>query len=396
MQVLACLLCVRRMRTLTHLRNAGAGEVPSWWECSSCDLCSFGPEAQAPPQAVWNTVGRCPLCSGCTHHLEMLNLTVSLERSATKSIRMHYGNTGASIFLATDPAGEESVLKVHGVVTNMVSAGKVNQLLTLYRGKRYLGHELVLARALTQMADECGLGHINIRERVALVRAVVPLTGEKLLEERAVLAEHARGASLEMMTLKLSSADLLATLAALPHAALRDAALFDLLFLQGDRHAENVFVADDGYMKLIDSRDDALYEGLDSVFFASTMSFERNRVGNDHVFDKTKPMKSHHWPQNTLDYRCHVPGGAIGTNLPPDVRRCVTKWAAMSADEMVQEYFSQGVEDALVVTANAGTAPDVLSLRTKIKAERLISQSKALMEHGACARERRACFALRR
>ena len=135
-----------------------------------------------------------------------------------------------------------------------------------------------------------------------------------------MLAEYARGVSLEMLTLKLSSADLLDALAAVPHAALRDAALFDVLFVQGDRHAENVFLGDDGYFKLIDSRDQALDSGLDSVFFASTISFERNRVGNEHLFNHSKKYVTHHWPQNTLDYRCHVPGGAIGSNYPPKVR----------------------------------------------------------------------------
>jgi hypothetical protein len=38
-----------------------------------------------------------------------------------------------------------------------------------------------------------------------------------------------------------------------PHAAVRDAAIFDLLFLQGDRHGENIFLGRSGaYFKLID------------------------------------------------------------------------------------------------------------------------------------------------
>ena len=250
----------------------------------------------------------------------MLNLAVPMSKAAIKVIRMHYGNTGASLFLATDANGTEAVLKLHGVATPMVTAGKMSQLLRLYRGRKYLSHELLLARSLSIMADECGLGHINIKEWVTRVRAVIPVTGEKIDEERAVLAEYARGVSLEMLTLKLSSADLLDALAAGPHAALRDAALFDVLFVQGDRHAENVFLGDDGYFKLIDSRDQALDSGLDSVFFASTISFERNRVGNEHLFNHSKQYVTHHWPQNTLDYRCHVPGGAIGLNYPPKVR----------------------------------------------------------------------------
>ena len=306
--------------TLDAALAKASGPVPSWWECNSCTLCTFGPDEQPPPAELHGSLGSCPVCSGCTHHLEMLNLAVPMSKAAVKVIRMHYGNTGASLFLATDANGTEAVLKLHGVATPMVTAGKMSQLLRLYRGRKYLSHELLLARSLSIMAEECGLGHINIKEWVTRVRAVIPVTGEKIDEERAVLAEYARGVSLEMLTLKLSSADLLDALAAVPHAALRDAALFDVLFVQGDRHAENVFLGDDGYFKLIDSRDQALDSGLDSVFFASTISFERNRVGNEHLFNHSKKYVTHHWPQNTLDYRCHVPGGTIGSNYPPKVR----------------------------------------------------------------------------
>ena len=39
-----------------------------------------------------------------------------------------------------------------------------------------------------------------------------------------------------------------------------------------------------------------------------------------------------------MDYRCHVPGGAIGFNYPPAFRACVDKWAGMSAGELEDEY----------------------------------------------------------
>ena len=372
------------------------GPVPSWWECSSCLVCTFGPDDQPPPAEVHGTIGSCPVCSGCTHHLEMLNLAVPLSKAAVKVIRMHYGNTGASLFLATDAQGTEAVLKLHGVATPMVTAGKMAQLLRLYRGRKYLAHELLLARSLGRMADECGLGHINIREWVTRVRAVIPVTGEKIDEPSAVLAEYARGVSLEMLTLKLSSADLLDALAAVPHAALRDAALFDALFVQGDRHAENVFLGDDGYIKLIDSRDQALDSGLDSVFFASAISFERNRVGNEYMFNHSMPYVTHHWPQNTLDYRCHVPGGAIGKNYPPMVRlhayaarcagltlrasqykACIEKWASSTPNEIAAEYFPMAEEDSIVVgDPSANYHPLTV-------AARLHAQALSLRDNGA-------------
>jgi hypothetical protein len=386
--------------------EAASGAVPSWWECSSCMLCTFGPDDAPPPPEVHGRIGSCPVCSGCTHHLEMLNLAVPLSKAKIKVVRMHYGNTGASLFLATDADGTESVLKLHGVATPMVTAGKMAQLLRLYRGKKYLPDELLLARALAPMAAECGLEHINIKEWVSPVRAVIPVTGEKIDEPQAVLAEYARGVSLEMLTLKLSSADLLDALAAVPHAALRDAALFDLLFLQGDRHAENVFLGDDGYLKLIDTRDSALEAELDSVFFASTITFERNRVGNEALYNRSKPGVSHHWPQNTLDYRCHVPGGAIGSNLPPKVRacararaatgavlfparsrhclaratqfrECITTFAAMSPADILLKYFP------VIAAADAPAATVKASLKATAAATHLHTQARNILDFGA-------------
>ena len=366
---------------------AGARDLPSWWECSSCALCrpeaGAGASDVAPSPELHNSRGACPLCTGCTHHLELLNLTVRVEAGGeVRFVSMHTGNTGASLFLAVDAAGESSVLKLHGVVTPMVSAGKLGQLLQLYRGRRYLGHEMLLARALTSLADECGLGEVNLRETVGFVRAVVPVTGEKVEEARAVLSEHARGASLEKLTLKLTSAQLLSALGEIRHEAVRDGALFDLLFTQGDRHSENLFIDGSGYFKLIDSRDAAIDDGLDSIFFATTWSFERNRVGNEHMYNHSKAIVNHHWPQTTMDYRCHVAGGEIGRSYPPQFERCLTKWAAMTPDAFVSEYFAQALEDALVVNNGTGSAANVLGSRPRQKAERVIQQASRLLTLG--------------
>ena len=358
---------------------ADARNLPSWWECSTCALCQLSGLAHdaAPAPELHNSRGACPLCTGCTHHLELLNLSVALPLGGEeKVVRMHQGNTGASIFRALDAAGEASVLKLHGVVTSMVSAGKLAQTLQLYRERRYLSHETVLAHALTVLADECGLGGVSVRERLAYMRAVVPQSGEKVEEQRAVLSEFAEGASLEMLTLKLSSAQLLAVLDTVRHEAVRDAAIFDLLFTQGDRHSENLFVDGGGYFKLIDSRDGAIEDGLDSIFFAGSWSHERNRVGNMHMYNRSVMPVSHHWPQTTLDYRCHVPGGALGHNYPPRVAHCLGKWAAMTPADFLQTYFLPAAADGAVL---AGTWP-------MIKAERVVRQAKNMLQLGAPSR----------
>ena len=299
------------------------GAVPSWWECVRCDACLLrDADAPPPPADAWGSRHQCTLCAGCTHHLEEvpLNFTLHDAHDPTVAIPIRHGSTGAAIFLATDATGRTEVLKLHATPSATVTGPKYREQRGRYGAKRLLPREIAMARVLTPLAEACGLGHVSTAERVTRVRAVLPGSGEQLSEAHAVLAEHARGVSLDVLTLKVKPEELLKRMAAVPHEAVRDAAIFDLLFQQGDRHAENVFLDDDGSMKLIDSRDAALVEESNSCFLPGSFYYERARVGVEHIGNKARPPVTHHWPQLLLDYRCHVPGGAIGTNYPPKVR----------------------------------------------------------------------------
>ena len=298
--------------------------MPSWWECVRCDACLLrDADAPPPPAEAWGSRHACALCAGCTHHLEELPLNFTLHdaHDPTVIIPIRFGSTGAALFLATDASGRTDVLKLHATAAGSVNAIKFREQRGRYGAKRLLPREVAMARVLTPLAEACGLGHVSTAERVARVRAVLPGSGEQLSEAHAVLAEHARGVSLDILTLKVAPQALLKRMMAVPHEAVRDAAIFDLLFQQGDRHAENVFLDDDGSMKLIDSRDAALGDESNSCFLPGSFYFERARVGVEHIGNKARPLVTHHWPQLLLDYRCHVPGGAIGTNYPPKARR---------------------------------------------------------------------------
>lgn len=48
-------------------------------------------------------------------------------------------------------------------------------------------------------------------------------------------------------------------------------------------------------------------QGIDSMFIPSTYAFYRHLVGNEYVYNHSMPWRTHHWQQNTMDYRC-VPG----------------------------------------------------------------------------------------
>lgn len=117
---------------------------------------------------------------------------------------------------------------------------------------------------------------------------------------------------------------------------------------QGDRHSENAFITEEGGLKLIDTRDNLLSEsarprsplspthrhaatphvtrtharthvnltsltppcsrprrpqGLNSMFIPQTVTFYRHRVGNEHMANRSKPVRTHHLQQLAMDYR---------------------------------------------------------------------------------------------
>lgn len=101
-------------------------------------------------------------------------------------------------------------------------------------------------------------------------------------------------------------------------------------------------MSDGGRVLLIDSRDAALSStGLDSVFFSSSTYSQVNRVGNEAAAGRGGGGAgvTHHVPLLSLDYRCHVPGGAIGHALPPKVRACADYLNASTDEKVAAEFF---------------------------------------------------------
>jgi hypothetical protein len=102
-------------------------------------------------------------------------------------------------------------------------------------------------------------------------------------------------------------------------------------------------------------------------------------VGNEHLYKHDSPPVSHHWPQNTLDYRCHVAGGKLGTTLPPAVRKCVAKFAGMTPDEVVQAYFADGLR---AVAPSDGLTGMRVAAKARDRAAVLVEQAKLLRDYG--------------
>eukprot|EP00854_Cymbomonas_tetramitiformis_P015808 gene15808-18746_t len=340
------------------------GEYPHFEQCRNCTLCAadqLEPSFHTSLAEIQPTHDTCPVCRGCTHHIERIN---TQPKVAGTAVKMATGNTGASIY--TTPTNRTTngiaVIKVHGVKSDMVAVSKVPQMMRLYHNSYYKSDERKMVNALMKLQHDCGLDHINIQEWIEPLRAVVPGLSQRLEIKESIFAEFAEGASLEVLTGKLTDEKLFKLLQRVPHEAIYNAALFDTLFVQGDRHGENLFITDEGGFKLIDTRDTTL-TFMDSLFLPGTYFMERNRIGNEAMHAKVPPppgppKRRDHWLQLTLDYRCHVPGGAIGFNYPPKVHQCLASMQNASAEELMARYGLPGLSHGKRLQLAARTLHD--------------------------------------
>lgn len=68
-------------------------------------------------------------------------------------------------------------------------------------------------------------------------------------------------------------------------------------------------------------------------------------------------------PLMSLDYRCHVAGGAIGTNYPPPVARCLRSLSDMSPERVRRRPFACVPSPLRSVEGNCSRCADVLAWR---------------------------------
>lgn len=123
-----------------------------------------------------------------------------------------------------------------------------------------------------------------------------------------------------------------------------EAAIFDLLTSQCDRHANNVFVDESGGLSLIDNgdalgRQDLCPSGvlLNSLFHPSSPHHTYATVGRQSVQQNSSSLRiDYPLPHARMDYRCHH-GGNIGYNYPPGVKKCLRKFQSTRQEELAQD-----------------------------------------------------------
>ena len=333
-----------------------AAALPTFRQCRTCAVCEVSEEGGGEGEE--NALPACERCTGCTHTLRPLDRTRTVRG---REVTMHPGATGASVFEATEAGGRAAILKLRRS--------------KLFRENVFDVHELPVALGIPSLAQECGLGEVDAALWEAPLRAYTPGEGgEKLDLPHVVFEETAAGISVERLIIHYTPQVAAEVIARIPHERWLQAALFDLLFLQRDRHNENIFVTDSGGMRLIDTRDGVLADVLDSVFFPRTYYYTRNRFGFDHLRACSGTPTHQHQSILGMDYRCHAPEGGLGEALPPAFAACVRRFAGMSAEELARAYFREE-------EAREGHAPEAVKHMRKAAA-RLREQARLLAEYG--------------
>lgn len=213
------------------------------------------------------------------------------------------------------------------------------------------------------MVDDAGLSAITPRTWTVRVRSFLPLDGGPTSSLRIDLEgqayEQASGVALEAFLGGFLTDESLELLLSIDSEAVRLAAAFDFIFSESDRHGQNVILHPSGSMQLIDNEGTGQL-AVNSMFLPGTQKFETYRIGYGAVCCSNVPglyaincpgriVGSS--PEALLDYRCHVPGGAFGSRLPPKMRAFAAFVANASAEQLARHYDMTRVEHAAQLKA---------------------------------------------
>jgi len=232
-------------------------------------------------------------------------------------------------------------------------------------------HEEMVEQSLRLLAAECGLEYLSVDTWVEHVVSSFPGAWKNWpINQTALISEPAEGMSINsLVNSNYPRGLVIDVIGRVKSSAVRDLALHDLLFSEGDRHSANVFLDPSGKITLIDNDRGlgVMYDkrpaALDSLFLIGTQRFE--------VVIKGTPSQA--W----LDYRCHVDGGAIGTQYPPRVQQCMEKFSSMEAGALQAEY---DLPHYLQATILKERAADMLRLGFESALDKAMSREKARYE----------------
>ncbi|PNW74176.1 hypothetical protein CHLRE_13g588350v5 [Chlamydomonas reinhardtii] len=312
----------------------------------------------------------CDQCYGCEHNLthiasatNFLNNTYINEKGATSSW-IFKANTNMT------PSGE-AVVKLYCLPIAKRPGAKIPSC----KPSR-IAEIMRQLMAIDKLSVECGFTDLVPRMWLAPVKGIVPDVGYPI-DWYGLWMEYVDGISLENLLHKGAPKRLpLPVIADLLNNKLNASkvvrgAVFDLLTSQCDRHAQNIFMQEDGNIKLIDNEACLQHMwrncGFDSILVPTTQKQEIVRLANHFVLKlPVKPgtelvlPKGSADPQLLLDYRCYLPGGSetMGNSYDKDIAQCLKKITDMTPKQ-VRAYFD--FPDVRVATNLHTRAIDMLT-----------------------------------
>ncbi|KAK3234057.1 hypothetical protein CYMTET_55681 [Cymbomonas tetramitiformis] len=287
-------------------------------------------------------------CFGCTLAIDGIRGT----KFAGRSFNVEEGASGAEVYRSRDVTGRQAYVKFNCIPGGQTSFPAKRPRLHSEKERSDCAKRLVKGSSRTEvsmerhkqlveigvqrMAADCGLGHLGVRTWTENVNASMPTIGVTFQQE-GLFSEAAPGISLNMLLndAKGTSVDFVkAMIANVSSLRVRELAIHDLMFSEGDRHGGNVQIDESSNLKLIDN-DSALGimygtrlwkrpRGLDSIFIPGTERFL--------TLYRSKTLR-------VLDYRCHLPSPeGIGKDYPPQVAQCLQDFVGSSVEQLRRKY----------------------------------------------------------
>ncbi|GLI65769.1 hypothetical protein VaNZ11_009364 [Volvox africanus] len=330
----------------------------------------FKPSSYRPRrQTEMASLPVCDECYGCRQNLTLISeSTVFLNNTYTSEM----GATSSWIFRTQTNVTRsgEAVVKVYCLPVPKRVGGQPPTCNPLR-----IAEIMKLLMALDKLSQDCGFTDLIPRMWLAPVFGVLPGVGYPI-DWWGLWMEYVEGISLENFLYRGIPRRLpLDTIADMFNNRLNKTrivmgAIFDLLTSQCDRHAQNLFLQEDGNLKLIDNESCLQHMwrncGFDSVMVPTTQKQEIIRLANQYV-NKLPTLTGQPQiprfdadPQLLLDYRCYLPEGQeqMGTQYPPPIDKCLRNIASMAPKEIAKLY---GFPDVRVAVNLHTRATDMIT-----------------------------------
>jgi len=373
--------------------DAGDIITGTYETCDSCESCALGdapdgvvlnaPERGTSPARVNGSGGvKCKQCYGCNVVLERMKAQVTFRK---KEVKVQFGASGAVVLkgrvleddnstkikpviaklwcglkggykhllnVADNPAPSPEQCKDE-VTQHPVFDSKVQCQRTGMLTNSFCNAALLLA--IDKIADESGLATLIPRVKKINSKTFTPMDGSSsagVKQDASMLVfDVAPGVSFESLQSQING-ETLAMVNKIDPERIKLLALFDFITGQGDRHAQNVFITEDGYITGIDN-ESAFRRELNSMLIPGGQKHETYRVGyqvtvcalrNDCNTVKSTPSTL----GLLLDYRCFVKGRYMGKDLPEALKPFLERVNAMTTEEVYDHFMFANSDHAEV------------------------------------------------